>query len=164
MNFAWSYFWPMMVVGMAIGLAAGLIASRRRAQIVPLALGAVVALAAAALLHGPLGAAERFRVQVDRTAKLTLDAYEMTGIDARLQQGPATRTLRLTGPADDFQRQELVRLLGTISGVKGATWSFRRGWPLLVEAMLVGLGGYLLGLLLAHLVELHRRNNAQYQW
>ena len=164
MNFAWSYFWPMMVVGMAIGLAAGLIAARRRRQFVPLALAAAVAIAAVALLHGPLGAAERFRVQVDRTAKLTLEAYEMTWINARLQQGPTTRTLRLTGPADEFQRGELVRLLSTISGVNGATWSFRRGWPLLLEAMLVGLGGYLLGLLLAYLVELHRRNNAQYQW
>ena len=164
MNFAWSYFWPMMVAGMAIGLAAGLIASRRRAQIVPLALGAAVAIAAATLLHGPLGAADRFRAQVDRTAKLTLDAYEMAGIDAHLQKSPITRTLRLIGSADDFQRQELVRVMGTISGVKGATWSNRRGWPLLLEGLLVGLGGYLLGLLLAHLVELHRRYNAQYKW
>jgi hypothetical protein len=130
----------------------------------PLLLGAAVAIAAAAILHGPLGVAERFRAQVDRTAKLTLDAYEMTGVDARLQRGPLTRTLRLTGTADDFQRAELVRVLSTISGVKGATWSARRGWPLLLEGMLVGLGGYMVGLLLAHLVELHRRNNAQYRW
>jgi hypothetical protein len=164
MNFAWIYFWPMMVAGIAIGLAAGLIASRRRAQIVPLALGAAVAIGGAALLHGPLGAAVRFQKQVERTAMLTLDAYEMTEIDARLLRAPLTRTLRLNGPADDFQRQELVRVLSTISGVKGATWSSRRGWPLLLEGMLVGVGGYLLGLLLAHLVELHRRSNAQYKW
>jgi hypothetical protein len=97
--------------------------------------------------------------------KLTLENYEMTAVTARLQQSPMTRTLALSGTADDFQRGELVRVLSTISGVSGATWSDkRRGWPLLLEGMLAALGGYLFGLLLAHLVELRRRYNAQWTW
>jgi ABC-type branched-subunit amino acid transport system permease subunit len=164
MSVGWSYFWPLVGAGLLIGLLGGLIAFRRRKQLLPLAVAAFAAIAAAGAWHGPLGGAESFRAEVDRTAKLTLENYEMTTVDARLQQSPLTRTLALNGRADPFQRGELVRILSTLPGVASATWSGARGWPLLLEGALVALGGYLAGLLIAYLVELRRRHNAEWKW
>ena len=36
--------------------------------------------------------------------------------------------------------------------------------PLIVEACAIALVGFLAGLLLAYLVELHRRANAEWRW
>ena len=53
----------------------------------------------------------------------------------------------LSGPADDFQRGELVRLMSQVPGVSGATWSDRRGGlPLIAEGALAAILGFLLGL------------------
>jgi hypothetical protein len=72
----------------------------------------------------------------------------------------------LSGPADDFQRSELVRIIGEVPGVSTATWSANdgAGIPLIVEGAVVAILGFLLGLLLAYLVELRRRHNAQWNW
>jgi hypothetical protein len=71
----------------------------------------------------------------------------------------------LSGPADDFQSSELVRIIGSIPGVSSARWSSTGGGiPLIVEGAAVSLLGFLLGLLLAYLVELRRRYNAQWNW
>jgi len=76
-----------------------------------------------------------------------------------------TRRLVLAGPADTWQRGELARLFGQVPGVSGATWSERDGGlPLIVEEMLGALAGFLLGLLVAWLVQLRRRYNAQWTW
>lgn len=165
MSVGWSYFWPLVAVGVIIGAVVGLVAFRRRKQMLWLVAGGLLTIAAAALWHGPGGAAERFRSEVDRSARLTLRNYEMTAIDARLQHSPLTRTLALQGPADSFQRGELVRVLSTLPGVSSAVWpGGRRGWPLLLEAALAALVAYLAGLLLAYLVELRRRHNAHWKW
>jgi hypothetical protein len=81
-----------------------------------------------------------------------------------LHHDPLTRRVELSGPADDFQRSELARLMDEIPGVSGATWSSGRGIPLIAEGLAVTLLGFLLGLLLAYLVELRRRHNAQWNW
>ncbi len=36
--------------------------------------------------------------------------------------------------------------------------------PLIVEAFAMSLAGFLIGLFLAYLVELHRRANAEWRW
>jgi hypothetical protein len=52
-----------------------------------------------------------------------------------------------------------------LPGVSSTTWSSDGGGvPLIVEGAGVSLLGFLLGLLLAYLVELRRRYNAQWNW
>jgi hypothetical protein len=47
----------------------------------------------------------------------------MTRVSAQLERGPLRRRLVLSGPADDFQRAELVQILDDIRGVKGVRWA-----------------------------------------
>lgn len=166
MNAAWSYFWPVFAAGLLVGVIAGLVAFHRRSKrTIPLGIGVMVALALAVLWHGPLGSADRFVLQVERTARATLNNNEIPEVSAHLHRGPLTRRLALSGPADDFQRSELLRIMGGLPGVSQASWSGADGGlPLVAEACIVAAAGFLLGLLLAYLVELRRRYNAQWKW
>jgi hypothetical protein len=148
------------------GVLTGIFAFRRQAKRnAALAIGAFVSLALAALWHNPFGAADRFATQVERDARTALDNYEMTKVSAHLHRGPLTRRLILKGPADDFQTTELMRLLSQLPGVSRAQWTASpAGTPLLLESSAVSVLGFLVGLLLAYLVELRRRYNAQWNW
>ena len=162
MNLLWAYFWPPFGAGLLLGGIGGIIAFRRRSKLL-IAIGLAAALALAGLWHA-LGAAERFATSVERSARQTLDALEMGQVQAHLHHGPLSRRLVLSGPADDFQTSELVRLMSQLPGVSRAEWSNAAGVPLIVEGLAVALMGFLLGLLLAYLVELRRRYNAQWNW
>lgn len=165
MNAFWSYFWPPFGAGLAVALIAGLVAFRRRPARKLLLAGALaVALALAGLWHGPLGAADRFSAEIERGIRKTVIFYEVPQVSGHLQHGPLTRRVLLSGPADDFQRSELVRLIGDIPGVSSVSWDGGSGVPLIVQGGAVALLGFLLGLLLAYLVELRRRYNAQWNW
>jgi len=165
MSIWWDYFWPVVAAGLVIGVAAGLIAFRRSKPLPIAVVAAALSIGAAALWHGPLGAADTLAASIERDARATLIYYEMNAVQARLQRKPMTRRLSLKGPADDFQRGELVRVMNTLPGVSGATWSdSERGLPLILESALSALAGFLLGLMLAYLVELRRRYNAQWKW
>lgn len=85
-------------------------------------LGAAAVVGVAAIYHGPMGAAQRLETQIEKAARAELDRNEMTQVQARLEDGPLSRTLVLSGPADDFQRSELVRVLGEIPGVAAVEW------------------------------------------
>lgn len=87
-----------------------------------LLIGAAATLAVAELYHGPLGAAQELESRVEREARRVLDKNEMTQVQARLAERPLSRTLILSGPADDFQRSELVRVLGMLPGVARVEW------------------------------------------
>lgn len=163
MNAWWQYFWPLFAAGLVAGGIAGLIGFRRRERRVML-IGAAAAIAAALLWHGPLGAADRFAGTVERNARFVLNDWEMGAVTAHLQRRPLTRRLELGGSADDFQRGELVRLMDLVPGVGSASWGNARALPLAGEGVAGSLLGFLLGLLLAYLVELRRRHNAQWTW
>ncbi|MDL2341453.1 MAG: hypothetical protein QFB89_09005, partial [Pseudomonadota bacterium] len=90
--------------------------------------------------------------------------YEMTQVQARLARSPLSRELLLTGPADDFQTSELVRIMGSLPAVSKARWQREPSLPLAAEGALAAIAGFLLGLFLAYLLELHRRYNAQWDW
>ena len=75
-----------------------------------------------ALWHGPLGSGERLAQRAEAEARRTLDSNEMHMISARMQRKPLARRLVLTGPADDFQRSELVRILDETPGVLEVRW------------------------------------------
>ena len=164
MNTLWTYFWPILCVGLLAGGLGGLFGFRRKRRR-PLIIAALVALAAAAAWHGPLGAADRFTTKIERQARQALDYYEMTKVTAHLHRGPLSRRLILSGPADDFQTSELARLLGQLPGVSSVSWSNRTGGiPLIAEGELAAILGFLGGLLIAYLIELRRRYNAQWTW
>ena len=177
MTTLWDYFWPVFAAAMICGAFAMWWAYRlararrpRRHRRQTLAAGFAVALALGLLWHGPLGAADRLRADIERTARTTLDYYEMRKIRAELRR-PLARRLLLSGPADDFQRKELVRILNDVPGVGSVGWRppqqpAPRGLtiPLVAEAGLTALVGFAVGLLVAFLVELRRRNNADWRW
>jgi hypothetical protein len=185
MSILWSYFWPCFGAGLLCGVIAGIFAfraprvrvkaaqeeiaaalaswSRRRQRAI--VAGVLATSAAAAMWHGPLGAADRLAHDLEQNARQTLVANDApTGVTARIHHGPLTRQLVLSGPGDDFQRAEAARLLSQIPGVSDASWAKSAGIPLIVEGIATGLVGFLLGLVLPYLVELRRRNNSQWNW
>ncbi len=84
--------------------------------------GVAATLAFAALWHGPLGAADRLASRADKIARATLDYYELPAVSARLERGPLARRIILSGPADSFQRSELIRIMGQVPGVNEVRW------------------------------------------
>jgi hypothetical protein len=159
----WAYFWPVFAFGLVLGAGTGSLSFRRK-RIVFVIAGLVLATAGTALWHGPVGAADRFSANVEKSAHDTVVAWEMGQVQTHLHHGPITRRLDLSGTADDFQRSELVRILSDLPGVSRATWSGSAGMPLIVEALLVSALGFVVGLILAYVVELRRRYNAQWKW
>jgi hypothetical protein len=112
-----------------------------------------------------MGAASLFTHRVERDARITLNNYEIPEVSAYLHRNPLSRRLILFGQADGFQRSELVRIMPLIPGVREARWSNEGGGiPLIVESIGAAILGFLFGLLLAYLVELRRRYNAQWNW
>jgi hypothetical protein len=85
-------------------------------------LGVAATLAATAIYHGPMGKADEFAGAIEKDARAELDRQEMVQIDARLERGPLRRTLVLSGPADDFQREELPRIMIRTKGVDAVRW------------------------------------------
>jgi len=178
MNAFWSYFWPLAAAGLVIGAIAGSISFRRRSggddlkshdqakrRWVVLTAGIAASLAVTALWSGPMGAANLFVHRVERDARITLDNYEMLQVAAHLHRSPLSRRLILHGQADDLQRSELAAIMVLIPGVREARWSSDGGGlPLFAESAAVAILGFLFGLLLAYLVELRRRYNAQWNW
>lgn len=166
MNALWSFFWPAFAAGLLVGGLSGTIAYRRRdKRVTALMAGLAASMLLAALWHGPLGGADRFAQRVERGVNETLVYYEMKQVSGHLHRGPLTRRVLLSGPADDFQRSELVRYMNQIPGVSGTSWTANGGGtPLILEVIGVAVLGFLFGLLLAYLVELRRRYNAQWNW
>ena len=87
-----------------------------------LLLGLAAAMGFAGLWHGPLGAGDRLASHAETSARRTLDYYELPMIQAKLQRSPLSRRLVLSGPADDFQRSELVRILDETPGIVEVRW------------------------------------------
>ena len=88
-----------------------------------LALGIAAVIAETALWHGPLGVADRLTSKIEGAAQAELNRLEMRSVSARLADKPLRRRLILSGPADQFQRGELVRILGYIPGVSDVRWA-----------------------------------------
>lgn len=189
MNTLLNYFWPVLVAGLVIGVVSGAIGFRRmlplqkdklappppvapeyyRKRTISLVAGIVVAIVAAPVWSGPLGGADRFVGTVEREAREALDYYEMPKVTAHLHRAPLTRRLILSRPADlsltDFQTGELARLFSQVPGVSSAQWTpSPAGLPIVLEGAAASVLGFLFGLLLAYLVELRRRYNAQWNW
>ena len=85
--------------------------------------GVVATLAFAGLWHGPLGAGDRLAARADKVARDTLVYYELPAVSARVARGPLSRSIILSGPADRFQRSELVRIMGDVPGINAVAWN-----------------------------------------
>lgn len=128
--------------------------------------GIAATFAFAALWHGPLGnAGARVMVENETLVRLNLDHYEMDFVDGWMEREPLTRRVWLTGPADDFQRSELVRILEGLPNVSDVQW-WREDQdkvraeivlPLVVEAELAALTSFAFGFILTYLVARRRR-------
>ena len=88
-----------------------------------LGLGVAAVLAETALWHGPLGAGDRLAGKIEGTARSGLVRFEMPLVTARLERSPLRRRLLMSGPADDFQQSELVRMMDEIPGVSSVRWT-----------------------------------------
>ena len=92
----------------------------RPRAIILIGLAAVIGFAA--LWHGPLGAGDRLASKAETAARAQLDRDEMFQVQARIQRQPLSRRLIVSGPADDFQRSEIIRRLDGIPGVLDVRW------------------------------------------
>ena len=86
------------------------------------AAGLAATLAAGALWHGPLGAGDRLAGRIEKDARTTLDHFELQPMSARLDRSPLRRRIVLSGPADAFQRSELLRIMAQVPGVNEVRW------------------------------------------
>lgn len=172
MTLLWDLYWPVLAAGLVAGVAFGWPALRPdhwklRKRLLVIAAGAAAVIAAAALWHGPAGAAGRFAATVESDARAELDRLEMGAIDVRLERSPIRRSLVLSGPGNAFQRRELRRLMDDTIGIADARWERQPGGftlPLIIEAMLASLVGFSFGLLFAYLIVLRQRANASWRW
>lgn len=87
------------------------------------ATGAAAVIGLTWLWHGPIGTGDRLAANMESRARQMLDHYEMTEVQAHVERGPLTRRVILSGPADDFQRDEIKRLVEAQPGVGEAIWS-----------------------------------------
>ena len=92
-----------------------------RRLLLPLGIAAV--LAETALVHGPLGAGERFVARREAAIHAYLVRQELPLVRARFERDPLRRQIILSGPADDFQQSELVRIVGEAPGVAAVRWT-----------------------------------------
>jgi len=127
-----------------------------------LAMGLAATAASAFLWHGPGGAAERFVAHSDRDVRRMLDYFEMQQVQGRMQREPIARRIIYSGPADEFQRTELVRYGESLPGIGEARWNRPRSLlafplPLVGEALAMALAAFLAGLTLAYGLSLGRR-------
>ena len=166
MNAFWTYFWPPFGAGLVIAIIAGAIAFRRPAKRNGVrAIGGLLAIALAALWHGPLGAANCFTSNVEHTIRMALVYNEIPEVSGHLHHGPLTRRAVLSGPADEFQRSQLLFIIKQVPGVESVSWSADpSGIPLIIEGAAAALLGFTIGLLVAYVRELRKRYNAQWNW
>jgi hypothetical protein len=167
-SFLWDLYWPVIVAAAVAGVIAGAVGFRRRKRgRWALAAGVGAILAIAWIWQGPVGTGSRFANTVERETRQVLVDFEMEPVRAVVERRPLSRTLVLSGPADNFQRGELVRILNEVPGVARVRWansSPGSTLPMLLEVELAALLSFGLGLLLAYLIELRRRSNAQWSW
>ena len=128
-----------------------------------LAIGAALTIAMTTTVASPMGGNRAIATTIETYARQQLDHDEMPQVSAKVTDGPLRRRLYLAGPADDFQRAEIVRRMEELPGVDEARWNHRQPLfplPMMVEAILMTLAAYAAGAILSYLVALRRRARA----
>jgi hypothetical protein len=139
----WQYYWPIVAIGIVIGAVTGTLLynrlvisardrlagletavdDRKRKRRTTFMAGVATTVGLAIVWHWPLGAADRLTGHVEAAALAELKHQEMFGVTARLERSPLRRRVVLSGPADDFQQAELIRILDELPGVSGVRWA-----------------------------------------
>lgn len=132
-----------------------------------LGLGLAASVLLALVWHGPGGAAARMARAIETDIAQMLAYYEMGSVTGRLERGPLRRRIIYRGPADDFQRAELVRLTEHRPGVGEARWSrpsdpLRYPLPLWFEAVALGMAAFGIGMVIAYAASLRRREERRW--
>ncbi len=96
---------------------------KRRMRRITFVAGLAATVGLAILWHWPFGAGDRLSSRVEATAIAELRHLEMPHVVARLERSPLRRRIVLSGPADDFQQAELVRIVDDLPGVSGVRWA-----------------------------------------
>src|SRR4030095_3480913 len=123
MNLLWDLYWPVIVAAAVAGVIAGAIRFRRNKKgRAALAAGLASVIAIAWVWHGPAGAGGRFAAAAEWQTRQVLVDLEIAPVRATVERSPLSRTLVLNGPADDFQRSELVRVLNDVRGIGAVHW------------------------------------------
>lgn len=131
-------------------------------------IGLLLALAAAWIWHAPLGYGERLIDRLQSEAEQGVAKSELPGIKVSLSRDPLARAARLSGPANDLQREGLGSQKGVsdyvrdVEGISGVRWTdepeaARRITPLLLETLTLTALAYFIGLGLGWLLWGRRR-------
>jgi OOP family OmpA-OmpF porin len=119
--------------------------------------------------HAPMGRGEAFVSAIEAQAQAEIAPLELPGIQVHLPRHPLGRTARMSGPANDLQREGLGSEWGlndyvrSIPGIAGVRWPDEKkgdGLPLLTETWILLLGGYALGLGLGALLFGRRKRQS----
>ena len=119
-------------------------------------IGFAAALLAGWIAHGPLGRGALFLDSLQAQAEAVLRDAAVAGVTASLPRDPLTRTVWLSGPANDLQRngqgglQGITQRVAAVPGVAEVRWTDENsspgGIPLLVETLGLAIAAFLLGL------------------
>jgi hypothetical protein len=131
-------------------------------------IGLLLALAAAWISHAPLGKGERLIDRLEGEARQEVAKADLPGIKVSLSRDPLARAARLSGPANDLQREGLGSQKGVsdyvrdVEGISSVRWADepkaeRRITPLLLETLTLAALAYLIGLGLGWLLWGRRR-------
>ena len=131
-------------------------------------IGLLAALLIGWIWHGPLGNGERLVGRLEAEARQKVAATELPGIRVGFSRDPLDRVARLSGPANDLQREGLGSQKGIsdhvrdVAGVSSVRWAdegqaSRRTVPLLLETLSLVAGFYFIGLGLGWLLWGRRR-------
>lgn len=128
MTVIWHFYWPVVAFAAFFGIVSGWLAfhpvkisSRRRHWAIPV--GGLAAISFTAIWHGPLGAGDRLASRMEVAFRTYLDQQELPMVQAHFDRDPLSRRVRLSGPADAFQQNELSRIFGNTPGVSGVRWA-----------------------------------------
>lgn len=91
--------------------------------------GLLLTLAMGWIVHGPMGAGARLVDGIERRVDAAVDRQGVAGVSASLGRDPLSRHVRLTGPADDFQRRGFADLVRPMDGVAGVGWDRQAATP-----------------------------------
>ena len=141
MTTLWHYYWVAVAMGVVFGAVTGtllynrlvtnardqiagrdtpVVDDRRKRRNIFLA-GLAATILFAIVWH--LFAAERLSTTVEATVRAELRHQEMFGVTARVERSPLRRRIVLSGPADEFQQAELIRIIDQLPGVSGVRWA-----------------------------------------
>lgn len=93
--------------------------------------GLAVALTCGWISHGPIGRGEAFVGRLEAQAEQVIRATELPGVRVRFERDPLRRSARLSGEANEFQREGQGLYPGlndrilAIPGVSGLVWDER---------------------------------------